>query len=231
LMNFLLVSLFLISYLIAANDDQWDFLQFVQEWPPVTCLKYSQQHCVVQSNVKDFTIHGLWPQRFDGSWPQFCDSGNLNRSTLVPIEYDMQLLWPSFLMNNSCYDFWDHEWTKHGTCVARASPFVMNQFEYFLMTLNLRYRYNFADILLKEGVLPDDEKKYPVSLIQKVLKRTIGVVPKLICHKKKFLHGVWLCINKNFEFIDCPDSSRLRFDAISSCLSEVLFIPFQHTSV
>ncbi|ODV64257.1 ribonuclease T2, partial [Ascoidea rubescens DSM 1968] len=81
-----------------------------------------------------FTIHGLWPDKCDGSWEQFCD-----RSTQIPFsrtfdlrsvirdQFNETLLldymneyWKDFSRDDS--NLWKHEFNKHGTCVSTIQP-------------------------------------------------------------------------------------------------------------
>lgn len=44
-----------------------------------------------------FTVHGMWPQRRDGSWPEFCDpSSHLHVDELDDIVDKMEAAWPSW---------------------------------------------------------------------------------------------------------------------------------------
>jgi ribonuclease T2 len=51
-------------------------------------------------------LHGLWPQRFDGTYPVFCSKRNGPRAPEknLDITPDLTLL--------------EHEWAKHGTCTT-----------------------------------------------------------------------------------------------------------------
>jgi hypothetical protein len=66
-----------------------------------------------------FTIHGLWPQRKDGTWPEYCDRARpfslLRVLDLLP---RLSRYWPSWAGPNK--SFWAHEWERHGTCAEKV---------------------------------------------------------------------------------------------------------------
>lgn len=44
------------------------------QWPASYCdTKRSCCYPKTGKPAEDFSIHGLWPNRDDGTWPQFCD--------------------------------------------------------------------------------------------------------------------------------------------------------------
>lgn len=84
------------------------------------------------------TIHGLWPQRYDGTWPSECTTEPLQESFYVSGSTNLLTLleekWPNIKseLNSSHHNsFWEHEWRKHGTCSG------LHPFEYFETALNL----------------------------------------------------------------------------------------------
>jgi len=56
-----------------------------------------------------FTIHGLWPNQ-----KEFCSEEKFDVKNIEPIIDKMELNWFSCYGNDT--EFWDHEWSKHGTC-------------------------------------------------------------------------------------------------------------------
>eukprot|EP00956_Cyclotella_meneghiniana_P024793 scaffold50414_cov40-Cyclotella_meneghiniana.AAC.1 len=84
------------------------------------------------------TIHGLWPQRDDGSWPSSCTNEQLNTEFYVSgtnsILNELEIKWPNIKADpssSSHTEFWSHEWMKHGTCSG------LMQFDYFSSALQL----------------------------------------------------------------------------------------------
>jgi hypothetical protein len=85
-----------------------------------------------------FTVHGLWPQRRDGTWPEFCDSSSeLDVDEIEDLLPELEKAWPSW----SSYDetFWNHEWTRHGTC---AEGVLGHQHAFFKTVLSLHNKLN-----------------------------------------------------------------------------------------
>jgi ribonuclease T2 len=75
------------------------------------------------------TIHGMWPEFKDGTWPQFCTTEELDNATIAPLLPLMEHLWPNVKALQPTaqhfFDFWKHEWSKHGTCSG------LTQLQYF----------------------------------------------------------------------------------------------------
>lgn len=61
----------------AAQAADYDFFYLVLQWPGSYCD--TKQSCCYPRSGKpaaDFGIHGLWPNRDDGSYPQNCNPAN-----------------------------------------------------------------------------------------------------------------------------------------------------------
>lgn len=142
-----------------------------------------------------FTIHGLWPNYQDGTYPQFCESDyRFQEEEINDILQDMEYYWcglvwtesvgnyfaetererravmsagcnqhepprnsltfaphfpppstlfshfrPSYMDSNE--KFWEHEWSRHGTCALKVLP---SENRYFKTVLNLHKRYDLA---------------------------------------------------------------------------------------
>jgi ribonuclease T2 len=84
----------------------FDYYLLNLSWTPEYCAKHpGARSCGIPTG---FMLHGLWPQRKDGSSPQDCGSqpGPRHPEDFADIYPDQKLL--------------EHEWTKHGTCSGLA---------------------------------------------------------------------------------------------------------------
>jgi ribonuclease T2 len=76
------------------------------------------------------TLHGLWPDYGDGSYPTLCSKEAFDYDKVVAAVGldDLEERWPNVQQaeSSASYDnFWVHEWTKHGTCTG------LSQTDYF----------------------------------------------------------------------------------------------------
>ncbi len=80
---------------------------------------------------KDYQIHGLWPQYDQNSYPTYCEAP-VYKNVEGDLYEEMNTYW------NNCGDeqsFWNHEYTKHLSCVYQQ--FGLSENESFQLTLNL----------------------------------------------------------------------------------------------
>ena len=79
----------------------------------------------------DYTIHGLWIDYYNRSYPEFCNNTPFKLHDLDTLRDDLNVKW------RSCWgdsvQLWKHEWDKHGTCFYPK----MNVSYYFSRTLEL----------------------------------------------------------------------------------------------
>lgn len=74
-----------------------------------------------------FTIHGLWPDYCDGSFPSSCDPSRAYPSPVDILEENnatellgyMRTHWKG---DRGDEDLWQHEFSKHGTCMSTLEP-------------------------------------------------------------------------------------------------------------
>jgi len=81
-----------------------------------------------------FTIHGLWPEYDNSTWPSYCKNITYDKQ-LIP--QDMDKYWYSCKGDSN--SFWKHEWIKHGVCTDYT------QLEYFTVVLDLYLDLNISD--------------------------------------------------------------------------------------
>jgi ribonuclease T2 len=71
-----------------------------------------------------WTIHGLWPDHCDGTYDSSCDASRAYTNiTAILQSYGktdllayMNTYWVD--INGNDESFWEHEWSKHGTCIS-----------------------------------------------------------------------------------------------------------------
>jgi ribonuclease T2 len=97
----------------------FDYYLLNLSWSPEFC--YSHPDAAECAAHHTFVLHGLWPQNFDGTYPENCSNapGPTDPSSFSDIYPDPGLL--------------QHEWKTHGTCSG------LNAVE-FLTTARTAYR-------------------------------------------------------------------------------------------
>jgi len=129
----------LIEY-ISTNSAESIMYVYAYSWTPGFCYNQVNNYpgCAEPQDYwkNNFTIHGLWPQYADSTgYPSYCSSEVFDPNIPLNIGWDtMTEKWPDvqYDENSADYDsFWEHEWTKHGTCSN------LSQQDYFESALNL----------------------------------------------------------------------------------------------
>jgi len=164
---------------VKADNTSFDYFVFNQMWQPST-------------NTSDFTIHGMWPQRYDGSYPSFCNGATFSTKVIADLIPTMNIVWPSGEQSNSV--FWDHEWTKHGTC----SLIPMHTF--FADAIQQNEMWDLMAALKKSGITPGGT--YPSKSLLSAIKANLGYVPALHCVNNALVE-IAMCIDKNLAPQDC----------------------------
>ena len=106
------------EYCEKGDKNCWDMLGITVNWPETSCRQMNRSHhiCHEPSNLDDWTIHGLWPNRMSGGWPQYCTREQFDPNEIKDLIPEMDKDWPNLMQDRPHYDFWTHEYEKHGTC-------------------------------------------------------------------------------------------------------------------
>ena len=108
----------------------------------------------------DISIHGLWPQYDEKTYPQFCKKVNFSIEKLSPIINDLNTHWYSKDGETKNKNFWKHEYDKHGSCMFQE----MTELEYFEKTLELFFKAK-KEKLIDKYISKDTSKiLIPVNL-------------------------------------------------------------------
>ncbi|KAI8105806.1 hypothetical protein M9434_000386 [Picochlorum sp. BPE23] len=185
----------------AAAEDDFDFFLFVRQFGPSYC-EYRSNSCSVDP-FNQFTIHGLWPNYYNG-WPQYCDSSdrfstrNLESDTLKQMDCE----WIS--LTGSDEGFWNHEWSKHGTCSLSVLP---TQEDYFAKALELNSQYDLNVALEENGIDLSSGDDVRTEDVEEAIQEAFGVSGAVFKCSRNALVEIQMCIDKTtFEAFSCPSS-------------------------
>ncbi|GAM35310.1 ribonuclease [Talaromyces pinophilus] len=173
-------------------------------------------------------IHGLWPDNCDGSYQSNCDSSrdytditsliqNAGKTDLL--DY-MNTYWQS--NDESSEDFWEHEWSTHGTCVNTIDPSCYSDYstgdeavDFFQQVVDLFKTLDTYSALADAGITPDDSATYYLSDIQDAASAIHGgKIPYFGCSSGALSSAYYYfyisgnAINGTYTPVDSPNSSN-----------------------
>jgi len=161
-------------------------------WAPQYCrdngTEASARFQCGQGNRFGFTLHGLWPDGEGKDWPQYC------RAT--------ELLPQAVIRRNLCAtpsaQLLQHEWAKHGTCMAGESPAG-----YFRRSgaLYARLRYPDMDALSRA---PLTAGRLAAAIARANPGLSADMMRITATRGQGWLDEVWLCLDRRFRYARCP---------------------------
>jgi ribonuclease T2 len=168
--------------------------------------------CNERADGSSWVLHGLWPNRFDGSFPQHCEGKKCDpdrrtcgaefvSSQITDLVPQLEKWWPDIVDNEDPghADFWWHEYWKHGTCAT--SRYIKNMHDYFAESLKLQQKLDLPAILENAGITPGET--YIASDIIGAIQAVTGALPSLTCKNDEVLHEVRICYDKNLAYTNC----------------------------
>lgn len=162
------------------------FLIFVQTFVPHICHNNSNPNCNPQPH--NFTIHGLWPEYNNNTYPSFCNNTKFNPDAIEDLVPLLNTNWPSYEGTNM--NFWEHEFHKHATCDPNVT-----EHNYFQNALNAFGTANSNNLWKKGGF--ERNINYPNGLV------TSWFDAHPSCHDGKVVE-LWRCHDLNMTLISCP---------------------------
>jgi ribonuclease T2 len=210
-----------------AGDNSWDYLLLVVRWSGAACVGVDSA-CYVPSNVNDFILHGLWPNRNDNSYPSFCDNNDpFDSSQVTDLIPSMEAFWTDVLDQPGDTSFWSHEWDKHGTCAITDSK-VGSQHSYFQAALDLRKQAAIMELLSSADITPSNTTSYTTSKVNSAV--SAGSAPGYVyCAEDSTLQNaavlsyVIYCVDTNLQFMECPAAFVKTHTTENHCGSSMLF--------
>ncbi|KAL9018708.1 MAG: hypothetical protein Q9185_004022 [Variospora sp. 1 TL-2023] len=155
-----------------------------------------------------WTVHGLWPDRCDGTYEQYCDPSREydNVTAIISAAGKTDLLsymntyWKDYQGDDE--DFWEHEWDKHGTCISTLEPGCYSDHTpqeevvaYFQKTVDLFKTLDSYAFLADAKILPSTTATYSAKEIEKALAKPRKVDVTIQCNKNGELDEIWYFYN------------------------------------
>ncbi|GAU29960.1 hypothetical protein TSUD_360750 [Trifolium subterraneum] len=191
---------------------EFDYFALALQWPVVECwlvletLKGDAEYTGFPAPFQD----GLWPDYNDGTWPSCCTKSSFDPKEISTLNDALEKYWPSLSCSkpSSCNGGKE----KHGTC---SYPVVGNEYDYFLTTLNVYFKYNVTSVLNDAGYVPSNTEKYPLGGIISAIENAFHASPQIICSKGA-VEELRLCFYKDFKPRDCAIASDAKIDMVTS---------------
>mmetsp|Transcript_24929 Transcript_24929/g.57274 ORF Transcript_24929/g.57274 Transcript_24929/m.57274 type:complete len:261 (+) Transcript_24929:42-824(+) len=178
-----------------SSSFDFDFYVLAMSFQPEFCYQHKSQRFPGCQQPKEFwrgslTLHGLWPQDYDGSWPDSCTDENFNPQTVVDLGPErFNLFWPNVKseehdQSEVYHSFWEHEWTKHGTCTG------LTQDEYF--DTGLKHFLPTPDIVREQ--YGQEVSKSDLQMAYREENKFLDDDVILVCAGGKYLSEVRVCV-------------------------------------
>lgn len=175
----------------APAASNYDYYVLSLSWAPAYCAragaKADPKECGPNA-YPGFVLHGLWPQREQGGWPENCP----NIAQVPPTVVDALLeVMPS-------PDLVRHEWTKHGSCTGLTPD------DYFAETRAAWERVRLPEALVDPNgpiSVPADEVKTAIVQVGDVFELKPEDVA-MICDGKGVTE-IRFCLDKDLNFRAC----------------------------
>lgn len=164
-------------------------------WSPEYCasrMSSPKDHsqCSGQAGRFGFTLHGLWPDGEGAQWPQYCAPTRLVPEKLIR-EHFCSTPSPQLIQ---------HEWEKHGTCMAKLPA------DYFAR----------SGKLFKALRFPDMDKLSGTSMTAQAFQEAFAAANagmradqmRLDVSRQGRLEEVLICLDKSFRPTTCPAHRR-----------------------
>ncbi|KAK0233598.1 ribonuclease T2 [Armillaria fumosa] len=184
-----------------------------------------------------WTIHGLWPDHCDSTFDQSCDPSRAytgiaslltNNGASDTLSF-MQTHWVD--INGDNEGFWEHEWSKHGTCMSTLELDCFSNITkgqeavaYFQTVVALYKTLPTYDWLANQGITPSSTATYSLSKVLAALKtESGGFTPALDCDGGS-LNQIYWYFNLRGSVVD-GDFVPISAPSAGTCGSTVKYPP------
>ncbi|XP_052710342.1 ribonuclease Oy-like [Crassostrea angulata] len=207
-MVFLVLLLLGSRYLEANEAKQFDYFTLALQWPISYCKIHSDR-CNLDRMPEVWTIHGLWPSNESKQNRPVCCNNNFDAQQIPQnVRESLKLIWPNLNTDENDTKFWAQQWWKHGSCASKVNG-VENISNYFSKAIELARTYNITEILKNSGITTG--KCYLIENVQCAMMNRTGKTAKISWTNAScapgWLSEIWICFDKTFDVIDCPNAS------------------------
>uniref|UniRef100_A0A1I7TY99 Ribonuclease T(2) n=1 Tax=Caenorhabditis tropicalis TaxID=1561998 RepID=A0A1I7TY99_9PELO len=228
-----LIFLFILSFfspILCRDGEPFDYLMFTTIYPTAVCRADDDsvpESCEIPDGTPQWTIHGLWPNFENGSYPQNCHGTprHFDENLIKPIEESLVKVWPNLYPKKTIQSFWKHEYDKHGTC-AQSEKLFESELAYFTEVMKV---FDSIDVAKAMSSVGPSEKLIGAKDITTALDGLLGGKRfQFNCLRdkktKQFLLGdIRLCLNKDLTLRDCPGHKDDHLNR--PCPSEFIYLP------
>lgn len=156
-------------------------------WLPEECRRRSGGQSLRCGGPARFVLHGLWPDGEGKEWPQYCAPAAILPARTIRAHYCVT---PSPQLIQ-------HEWAKHGTCMAGYSPD-----RYLALSSRL-----FAAVRFPGMTRLSRRPMTAAGFTRAFAAANSGMEPGMIrlnLDRQGWLREVWLCLGSDFRRRTCP---------------------------
>jgi len=205
---------------------EFDYMLFVESWDGLFC---ADGCCVMPDTGASvrvgFSVHGMWPQYNDGSWPSCCTSDVTREMIDKTLEKNKEIremlnvYWPAF---KRCR-FVRYETEKHGTCALSVyGATEQGLIDYWTAVVKLANKFDYQSALASAGIVPSNSTMYTTSQVRKVIGKHVGATVNIACQNGNIIDEVRICLKKptnaqemiNPVIFDCPSQDTSCGDKV-----------------
>ncbi|KAM3081138.1 Ribonuclease T2 precursor (RNase T2) [Clarireedia jacksonii] len=155
-----------------------------------------------------WTLHGLWPDLCDGSYPTYCRETaqyhNITSVLTAASQTDLLSYMSEYWLPNrgTAENFWEHEYNKHATCINTLAPSCYGEgyqtgdevVDFFTRAVELFKTLDTYKALASAGIVPSYTARYTEEQIQDALREVTGSEVVLGCSYGR-LNQAWYSFN------------------------------------
>ena len=171
----------------------FDFYLLTLSWSPEFCLTHpAATECAAHPA---FVLHGMWPQNFDGSYPEDCSNapGPAQPGRFSDILPDVHLL--------------EHEWQTHGTCSGLSPDAYFGSARQALRSVRIP-----TELASVQGPI----QLTPQQILGDFAQANPGLAPQsfaLSCGNNR-LTAVEVCLSKDLKAVACSGVRSCRANVV-----------------